>query len=92
MFCGGDEHALTHEAGGVADAGDVATGGGDLKVVEVGAAEDDAGAGGSGDKSHADGSAGVESDAGELNRLLDGLLGVDGIASTSRRGMRLLER
>ena len=37
-----DEDALAHERGGVADAGDVAAGGGDLEVVEVGAAEDDA--------------------------------------------------
>jgi hypothetical protein len=37
-----NEYALAHEGGGVADAGDVATSGGDFEVVEVGAAEDDA--------------------------------------------------
>ncbi len=48
VFGGGDEDALAHEAGGVGDLGDVAAVGGDLEVVEVGAAEDDAGAGGRG--------------------------------------------
>ncbi len=48
MFGGGDEHALAHQAGGVADLGDVAADGWDFEVVEIGAAEDDAGAGGSG--------------------------------------------
>jgi len=39
---GGDEHAFLHEAGGVADASDVADVGLDGEIVEVGAAEDDA--------------------------------------------------
>ena len=38
---GGDEHTLAHQAGGVADLGDVAAGGRDFEVVEVGAAEED---------------------------------------------------
>ena len=38
---GGDEDALAHEAGGVADLGDVAADGGDFEVVEIGAAEDE---------------------------------------------------
>ncbi len=42
MFGGLDEDALAHERGGVGDACYVAAGGGDLEVVEVGAAEDDA--------------------------------------------------
>lgn len=42
VFRGGDEHALSHQAGGVADAGNVATDGGNLEVVKIGAAEDDA--------------------------------------------------
>ncbi len=41
-----DEDRLAHEGGRIADLGDVAAGGGDFEVVEVGAAEDDAGAGG----------------------------------------------
>src|SRR5581483_8886425 len=42
MLGGGDEHALPHEAGGVANLGDVAADGGNFEVVEIGAAEDDA--------------------------------------------------
>ncbi len=75
---GGDEHALAHEAGGVADLGDVAADGGDLEVVEVGAAEDDAGAGGRGEQAHGDGRAGVQTYPGELEGLCDGLLQVGG--------------
>ncbi len=76
MLGGGDEHALAHEAGGVADLGDVAAGGGDLEVVEVGAAEDDAGAGGRGDEPHADGRAAVQADAAEGDLRPDGPLKV----------------
>src|SRR6185437_5839954 len=35
-----DEHTAAHQAGGVADLGDVAADGGNLEVVEVRAAED----------------------------------------------------
>ena len=38
---GGDEHALLHQAGGVTDAGYVASAGFDSEAVEVGAVEDD---------------------------------------------------
>jgi hypothetical protein len=65
---GGDEHALAHEAGGVADLGDVAAGGGDFESIEIGAAKDDARAGGGGQEAHAHGSAAVKANAGELNR------------------------
>ena len=71
---GGDEHALAHQRGGVADLGDVAAGGGDLEVVEVRAAEDDAGAGGSGNESERNLGAGVKADAAERERRLDGVL------------------
>ena len=47
MLGGGDEDALAHETGGVGNLGHVAADGLDFEVVEVGAAEDDAGAGGS---------------------------------------------
>jgi hypothetical protein len=50
VFRGGDEDALTHEAGGVADLGDVAADGGDFESVEIGAAEDHAGARGRGEQ------------------------------------------
>ena len=76
VFGGGDEHALAHEAGGVADLGDVAADGGDFEVVEVGAAEDDAGAGGRGQKPHGDRSAGMKADPGELQGLGDRLFQV----------------
>ena len=78
MLGGGDEHALAHEAGGVADLGDVAADGGNFEVVEVGAAEDDAGAGGRGQKPHGDGCAGMESYPCELEGLSDRLLQVCG--------------
>jgi hypothetical protein len=45
---GGDEHALFHEAGGVADAGYVAAGGFDLKAIEIDAAKNDSRSGRSG--------------------------------------------
>ena len=68
---GGDEHTLAHEAGGVADLGDVAAGGGNFKVVEVGAAEDDAGASRGGHEAHGHGCAAVEADAGERGGVAD---------------------
>ena len=43
MLSGGDEHTLAHDAGGVADLGDISAGGGNLVVVQVGATEDYAG-------------------------------------------------
>jgi len=47
MFGGGKQDALLHEAGGVADAGDVVAMGFDWEIVEVDAAEDDPGVRGS---------------------------------------------
>ena len=55
-----NEDALAHERGGVGDACDVAAGCGDLEIVEVRAAEDDAGAGRGRDEAHGDVCAGVE--------------------------------
>src|ERR1700728_1557833 len=54
---GGDEHALAHEAGGVADFGDVTPDGGNIEAIEVGTAKDDAATGRSGQKLHANGRA-----------------------------------
>ena len=51
MLCRRDEDALAHQAGGVGNFGDIAADGLDLEVVEVGAPEDDAGAGWGGEKS-----------------------------------------
>src|SRR6185503_4206879 len=42
MLCGGDEHALAHEACRVADFCDIAADGRNLEVVEISAAEDNA--------------------------------------------------
>ena len=70
---GGDEDALAHERGGVGDFCDVAAGGGDLEVVEVGAAEDDAGTGGRGDEAEGDFGSGMETDSTEDQRGVDGL-------------------
>lgn len=78
VFRGGDEHALAHEAGGVADFGDVAADGGDLEVVKIDAAEDDAGAGRRGEQAHGDRSAGMQTDPSELKGLCKGLLQVSG--------------
>ena len=78
MFGGGDEHALAHEAGGVADFGDVAADGGDFEVVEVGAAEDDAGTGRRGQQTHGDRRAGMKTDPCELKGCGDGLFQVRG--------------
>ena len=61
---GRDQDALFHQAGGVADAGDVAAAGFDGEAIEIGAMEDDARAGGSGQDSEVDGSSAVEADSG----------------------------
>ena len=46
MLGGRDQHALLHQAGGVADAGYVAPAGFDFETVQVGATENDPGPGG----------------------------------------------
>ena len=43
MLGGGDEHTLAHDAGGVADLGDISAGRCNLVVVQIGATEDHAG-------------------------------------------------
>ena len=60
VFGGGEKYALLHEAGGVADASDVVAVGLDGKIVQVNAAEDDAGVWGSGLKAELGVDAGVE--------------------------------
>ena len=60
VFCGGEKYALLHEAGGVADASDVVTVCLDWKIVEIDAAEDDAGVWGSRLKAELGVDAGVE--------------------------------
>ena len=68
MFGGGDENALAHQAGGVRNFGDVASGGGDFETVEIGAAKDNARTRRSGQQAHSDRSTAVEANAGELDR------------------------
>jgi hypothetical protein len=80
-----DEDALAHEGGGVGDARDIAAGGGDLEVVEVRTAEDDAGAGGRGNEAHGDFGAGVEADSLEVQRGLDGLLELGRVGQAGAR-------
>jgi hypothetical protein len=63
MLGGGDKDAFFHEAGGVADAGDVSAVGFDLEAVKIGAAEDDSRSGRSRKDAHDDGSAAVQSDS-----------------------------
>ena len=60
MLGGGEEDALLHEAGRVADASDVVAVGFDGEIVEVDAAKDDAGVRGSGEKAELGVDAGVE--------------------------------
>ena len=80
VFGGGDEHALAHEAGGVADLGDVAAVGGNLKVVEVGAAKDNARSGRRRQQPHGDRRTGMEPYACEFNLGGDGLFQVGGMS------------
>ena len=88
MFGGGDQHALAHQAGGVADLGHVASGRGNLEVVQVGAAEDDAGTGGRGQQPHGDRCAGVEPYARKLKGRRYGLFQVRGLSQISFSGAR----
>src|ERR1035441_2719 len=74
MLSGRDEHALFHQTGGVADAGDVASTGFNGKTVEVGAVKDNAGSGWRWKNSKADRRAAVESFTGATHRRANCLL------------------
>ena len=71
---GGDEHALLHQAGGVADAGYVASTGFDGEAVKVGAVEYDSSSGWRGENSQADWGATVQTDSGAGYRSTNCLL------------------
>src|SRR5215469_5874113 len=60
MLGGGQQHSLLHQAGGVADSSNVLTLGLDREVVEINAAENDAGLGGCGHQADATVDAGVQ--------------------------------
>jgi hypothetical protein len=72
VLSGGKQDALLHEAGGVADAGDVVAVSFDVEIVEVDAAEDDAGIRGSGLKTEFGVNAGMETDALGFYGAVDG--------------------
>jgi hypothetical protein len=67
MLGGGDKHTLAHKVGGVADLGDIASGGGDFEVVEVGSTEENAAAAGRGQQAHKNGRSAVQADAREFD-------------------------
>ena len=62
---------MAHQAGGVADAGDIADVGFDFEIVEVHAAKDDAGIGRSGNETQAAADGGVQTDAFGFDRALN---------------------
>jgi hypothetical protein len=65
---------LLHQAGGVADARDVAAAGFDPKVVKISAAKDDAGVGGSGNKAKVAKNTGMEANSFSRDFTLNGVL------------------
>ena len=76
MFGGRDQHTLAHQAGGIANFCHVAANGGDFKVVQIGAAEDDSRTSGCGEQTHGDRSAGMKAYARKLDGLGNGLFQV----------------
>ena len=60
MFRRGDEDALLHQAGGVADFGDVTADGLNLKTIKIGTAKNNTGARGRRNDVKSDGSAAVQ--------------------------------
>ena len=66
---GGDEHAFLHQAGGVADLGDVAADGFDFKAVKVGAAKHNARARGGRQDSKMNRGSAMEADAAAFGRI-----------------------
>ncbi len=72
VFGGGNEHALAHEAGGVAHTGDVTPACGDGEAIEVGTEKDDSRHGRSGKNADFDVDTVVKADAFCFNWTLDG--------------------
>ena len=72
MLSGGEEDALFHEAGGITDARDIVAVGLDRKIVEVYAAEDNAGVWRRGLKAELGMDAGVETHTLGFYGALDG--------------------
>ena len=70
---GGDQDALAHQAGGVADARHVPPTGGNregVQAIEIGPQEDDAGGNRRGKNANVHGDAGVKADSGGFDRAL----------------------
>src|ERR1039457_2724760 len=67
---GGDEDALTHQAGGIADARHMAPTGGDWEAVEIGTYENHAGGDRGGEDANDHGHARVQAYSGDLYRAL----------------------
>src|SRR5690242_6662609 len=67
---GGDQHALAHQASGVADLLHIAPTGGDGEAFEIGADENDASAGRGREDADANGNAGMEADSGGVDRTV----------------------
>ena len=79
MLGGGDQHALPHETGGIAYFGHIASVGGNLKVVQISAAEDDSRAGRRWQQAQRHRRAGVQTNSTELQRRGNRLFQVSGI-------------
>jgi len=69
-----NQHALLHETGGIADAGNIAAAGFNGKAVEIGTAENDPRACGSGQDFQIDGSAAMQTNATATDRSPNCLL------------------
>ena len=65
---GGDQHALAHQAGGIADLLHVAPTGGDGEAFKIGADENDTGGGRGREDANADRNAGMEADSRGVDR------------------------
>ena len=74
VFRGRDQNSLAHEAGGVTDTGNVLPGGRNLKVVQIRAPKQDSLVCQRRDKTNPAGRGAVQSNAGEPNRLVNGVL------------------
>src|SRR5579871_1695451 len=72
MLGGGDQHALPHQAGGVAHAGNVAPAGGNGKIVQIGADENDSGGGRRGQNANGNRDAAVQAYAARFDGSLNG--------------------
>ena len=71
-----EQYVFAHQAGGVADLGDIAADGGNLKIVEVGSPEDDAASSRRRQQAHGNRYAAVKPNPGKAYRLGNGMFQV----------------